>query len=302
MVFDVSGISISPWVPLAWGILVGLVFSLVGAGGGIIASFGLISVLGLTDANLLKPMAQMLTIASPLVAVPSYHKQRRLVLGLAALLGAGGVVGALIGSTLSMNYLGELRTFKPVFGAFVLLIALQLVWRLATLKRSSDSSGGRAAAAYERRVRNGHLPATLGVNQFRFSAGRFEFHFGNECFRYNPWYPFLVALGIAMISSTLGVGGGFLLVPFMSIALGLPMTIVAGTSALAILVSSIASISNYVLLGVRLDVPLLALLLAGTMAGSYVGPRLSQYLNEAWLKVVLAGVLLVISIHYLRVW
>ncbi|MBI3041734.1 MAG: TSUP family transporter [Betaproteobacteria bacterium] len=107
MVFDVSGISIAPWIPLAWGILVGLVFSLVGAGGGIIASVGLISVLGLTDANLLKPMAQMLTLASPLVAVPSYYKQRRLILGLAALLGAGGVVGALIGSTLSVRYLGD---------------------------------------------------------------------------------------------------------------------------------------------------------------------------------------------------
>ena len=33
-------------LPFAWGGLVGLVFSLVGAAGGILASFGLISVLG----------------------------------------------------------------------------------------------------------------------------------------------------------------------------------------------------------------------------------------------------------------
>jgi len=116
MVFDVSGISIEAWVPLAWGILVGLVFSAVGAGGGALASVGLISVLGLTDANLVKPMAQMLTLASPRVAVPSYYRQHRLILGLALLLGAGGVLGALVGSSLSVRYLGELRTFKPVFG------------------------------------------------------------------------------------------------------------------------------------------------------------------------------------------
>lgn len=302
MVFDVSGISISPWVPLAWGILVGLVFSVVGAGGGIIASVGLISVLGLTDANLLKPMAQMLTLASPLVAVPSYYKQRRLVLGLAALLGAGGVVGALIGSTLSVSYLGELRIFKSLFGLFVLLVALQLAWRLVGPKRSSDSRAGRAAAAFEGRVREGGVPETLGVEQFRFSAGRFEFRFGNECFRYSPWIPFLVALGIAVISSALGVGGGFLLVPFMSVALGLPMTIVAGTAALAIFVSSVASISNYVFLGVRLDIPLLALLLTGTAVGSYLGPRLSKYMHEAWLRAMLAAVLLLIGICYLGSW
>lgn len=302
MVFDVSGISISPWIPFAWGILVGLVFSLVGAGGGIIASVGLISVLGLTDANLLKPMAQMLTLASPPVAVPSYYKQRRLVLGLAALLGAGGVVGALIGSTLSVRYLGELRIFKPVFGLFVLLITLQLTWRLVGSKRSSDTRAGRAAAAFEGLVSKGGVPETLGVEQLRFSTGGFEFRFGNERFRYSPWLPFLVALGIAVISSALGVGGGFLLVPFMSIALGLPMTIVAGTAALAIFMSSVASISNYVFLGVRLDIPLLALLLTGTVVGSYLGPRLSRYMHEAWLRAMLAGVLFVIGIRYLAPW
>jgi len=302
MVFDVSGISIAPWVPLAWGMLVGLVFSLVGAGGGIIASVGLISVLGLTDANLVKPMAQMLTLASPLVAVPSYYKQRRLVLGLAVLLGAGGVVGALIGSNLSVRYLGELRIFKPVFGLFILLIALQLGWRLVGQKRSSDSRAERAAAAFERRVRERGVPETLGVEQLRSSAVRFEFRFGNERFRYSPWIPFLVALGIAVISSALGVVGGFLLVPFMSIALGLPMTIVAGTAALAIFISSVASISNYVFLGVRLDIPLLALLLTGTVAGSYLGPRLSKFMHETWLRAALAAVLFLISICYLSSW
>lgn len=301
MVFDVSGISIAPWVPLAWGILVGLVFSAVGAGGGVLASVGLISVLGLTDANLVKPMAQMLTLASPLVAVPSYYKQRRLILSLAALLGAGGVVGALIGSTLSVRYLGELRIFKPVFGLFVLLITLQLAWRLVGPKRSSESRAGRAAAAFEGRVRDGGVPETLGVEQLRFSAVRFEFRFGNERFRYSLWIPFLVALGIAVISSALGVGGGFLLVPFMSIALGLPMTIIAGTAALAILISSVASISNYVLLGVRLDIPLLALLLTGTVAGSYLGPRLSKYMHETF-RAMLAAVLFLISIRYLGPW
>jgi len=52
-------------LPFARGWLVGLMFSLVGAAGGILASFGLISVWGLTDANQVKPMAQALTLATP---------------------------------------------------------------------------------------------------------------------------------------------------------------------------------------------------------------------------------------------
>ncbi|MCR4301365.1 MAG: hypothetical protein NUV51_07120 [Sulfuricaulis sp.] len=79
MPFDLSAIAVPLWLPVAWGLLVGLVFSLVGAAGGILASFGLISVIGLTDPNMVKPMAQALTLAAPLVAVPAYYRQCRLV-------------------------------------------------------------------------------------------------------------------------------------------------------------------------------------------------------------------------------
>ncbi len=302
MDFEISGISAAPWIPLAWGFLVGLVFSVVGAAGGILASVGLISVLGVSNVNLVKPMAQMLTLISPLIAVPSYYKQRRLVPGLALLLGAGGIAGALIGSTLSLNYLDDLHIFKPVFGVFILLIALQVAWQLLRPKPSGSTRAGRAASAFEHVVTNGEPAHTLGVKQLGFSVTRCEFTFGNERFDYNPWVPVLVGVGIAVISSALGVGGGFLLVPFMSIVLGLPMTIVAGTAALAIFISSVTSIGNYVRLGVELDLPLLALLLIGTVAGSVLGPILSKYLREAWFKAMLVTILALIGLRYLSAW
>ncbi|NCF30229.1 MAG: TSUP family transporter [Gammaproteobacteria bacterium] len=302
MDFEISGISAAPWVPLAWGFLVGLVFSVVGAAGGILASVGLISVLGVSNVNLVKPMAQMLTLISPLIAVPSYFKQHRLVPGLALLLGAGGIAGALIGSTLSLNYLDDLHVFKPVFGVFILLIALQVAWQLLRPKPSGSTRAGRAASAFEHVVTKGEPAHTLGVKQLGFSVMRCEFTFGNERFDYNPWVPVLVGVGIAVISSALGVGGGFLLVPFMSIVLGLPMTIVAGTAALAIFISSVTSIGNYVRLGVELDLPLLALMLIGTVAGSVLGPILSKYLREAWFKALLMTILAMIGLRYLSAW
>lgn len=300
--FEVSGISAAPWIPLAWGFLVGLIFSIVGAAGGILASVGLISVLGVSDANLVKPMAQMLTLVSPIIAVPSYYKQGRLVSGLALLLGAGGIAGAIIGSTISVNYLSELRVFKPVFGLFILLIALQLGWQLLRPRPSGSTRAGRAASAFEQVIEQGGPAQTLGVKQLGFSLTRFEVLFGNERFGYNPWVPVLAGLGIAVVSSALGVGGGFLLVPFMSMVLGLPMAIVAGTAALAIFISSITSIGNYVRLGVELDIPLLALMLIGAVAGSFLGPILSKYFREAWFKALLAAILSLISLRYLSAW
>jgi uncharacterized protein len=300
MPFDLSALTVPLWLPVAWGLLVGLVFSLVGAAGGILASFGLISVIGLTDPNMVKPMAQALTLATPLVAVPAYYRQYRLVAPLALVLGLGGVVGALIGSSLSVRYLANLDNFLPVFAALVLVIAGQLAWsvRPAAVPKSHTA---RAVAAFEGLIATGGEPRTVGVRSRLWSPWGAEFEFGEEHFHYRPWVAFTVGMAIAILSSALGVGGGFLLVPFMALGLHLPMFVVAGTAALAIFVSSATSIANYLALGVRLDLPLLVLLLAGTLVGAWLGPRLSRILRDRWLKILLTLVLLAIALRYFGV-
>lgn len=300
MIFEIAGVTLPIWLPLSWGILVGLVFSTVGAAGGILASVGLISVMGIQDPNLVKPMAQALTLATPLIAVPGYYRQCRMVTSLAVLMGAGGIFGALIGSTLSAAYLSNLELFRLVFGGFILVIAVQIAWKLFGKNHHGNTQAGRAAATFEALVRDGGSPCSIGVRHSLYSLRRIQFEFGGEQFSYSPWLPFLTGAGIAVISSALGVGGGFLLVPFMVILLGLPMFIVAGTAALAIAVSSVTSISNYVRLGIELDIPLLSLLLAGTVVGAWIGPGLSRHLHERWLQGVLGMVLLLIGLRYLR--
>lgn len=287
------------WLPLLWGVLVGLVFSTVGAAGGILASVGLISVMGIQDPNLVKPMAQALTLATPLIAVPGYYRQGRVVFSLALIFGAGGILGALIGSTLSATYLTDIDLFKSIFGVLTLGIALQVLSRVLGHKRKVGTRSERAAAVFEELVHAGGSTRAIGVRHRLRSLRRIHFVFAGEQFDYAPWAPFLTGAGIAVISSALGVGGGFLLVPFMVLLLGLPMFLVAGTAALAIAVSSVTSIGNYIRLGVELDVPLLLLLLAGTVAGAWIGPRISGHLRERWLQATLGLVLLLIGIRYL---
>jgi uncharacterized membrane protein YfcA len=43
------------------------------------------------------------------------------------------------------------------------------------------------------------------------------------------------------------------------------------------------------------------LLLAGTVIGAWIGPRLSEHLHERWLQAILGLVLLLIGIQYLGV-
>jgi len=299
MTFETAGIVLPAWLPLLWGVLAGLVFSTVGAAGGILASVGLISVMGIQDPNLVKPMAQALTLATPLIAVPGYYRQGRVVFSLALILGAGGILGALVGSTLSHAYLTDIDLFRSVFGVFALGIALQVLVRACRHKREPGTRSERAAAAFEGLVHDGGPIGAIGVRHRHRSLRRIHFVFAGEQFEYAPWVPFLAGAGIAVVSSALGVGGGFLLVPFMVLLLDLPMFLVAGTAALAIAVSSVTSIGNYVRLGVELDLPLLLLLLAGTVTGAWIGPRLSSHLHERWLEAILGLVLLLIGIRYL---
>ncbi|MFV2060081.1 MAG: sulfite exporter TauE/SafE family protein [Gammaproteobacteria bacterium] len=301
MIFEVSDIIISPWIPLLWGVLVGLVFSTIGAAGGILASVGLISILSIQNPNLIKPMAQMLTLVTPLVAIPLYMKQCRLIISLAIILGAGGIIGAIVGSSLSINYLSNMTIFKPVFAVLVLLIAAQIIWHILSKKQKLAAHTKRASQNFENLIKNNGNPCSIGVRHTQWSVLNIEFSFGNENFRYNPWLPFFTGMGIAIFSSALGVGGGFLLVPFMSIIMRLPMFIVAATSTFAIAIHSITSISNYVRLGIDLDFPLLGLLLAGTAIGSIIGPYLSKYLPENWLRGILSLVLVIIGLRYLSV-
>jgi len=280
---------------------VGLVFSTVGAAGGILTSVGLISVMGIQDPNLVKPMAQALTLATPLIAVPGYYRQCRVVVSLAVILGAGGILGAMIGSTLSFTYLADVKTFTTVFGVLAVTIALQIIWCLFIPGRHTDTHASRAAAAFEGLAHDGGSLCAIGVRHMQYSLRGILFEFGGEPFSYPPWAPFLAGAGIAVVSSALGVGGGFLLVPFMTLVLGLPMFIVAGTAAMAVAVSAVTSIANYMWLGIELDIPLLLLMLAGTIAGAWIGPRLSRYLHERWLQGALVVLLLLIGLRYLRV-
>ncbi|MBT8130298.1 MAG: sulfite exporter TauE/SafE family protein [Gammaproteobacteria bacterium] len=303
MYFEVADISASLVSIIGWGILVGLVFSTVGAAGGILASVGLISVFGIKDPNLVKPMAQALTLVTPLIAVPLYMRQCRVVFILAALLGVGGVLGALIGSTLSNLWLADMRLFKPVFAVLVFFIAGQIAWQLLRASAAGDemSQTLRAAQNFMRHINRGGEACDIGVSHQRVGMNKVLIEFGGETFSFHPWMPLLTGLGIAVLSSALGVGGGFLLVPFMSIVMRLPMYVIAGTSALAIAIHSITSIANYVRLGVELDVALLAFLLSGVVIGSMIGPLVSRRIPEKGLRAFLSAVLFLIGLRYISI-
>jgi hypothetical protein len=104
---------------------------------------------------------------------------------------------------------------------------------------------------------------------------------------------------IAAISAFIGVGGGFLYVPFLTSVAGLPMFIVAGTSALAVLVSMITSIFTFMFVkNVPMDPILVGTELIGIFIGSILGPMTSKYIPEIWLKRLFVVLAVYVGVGY----
>ncbi len=115
--------------------------------------------------------------------------------------------------------------------------------------------------------------------------------------------PAVVVIGAGLFAGALtgvfGVGGGFVIVPVLVLALGLPMAEAVGTSLLVIAANSAAAIGGYWVRG-DIDVPLALVLAAGAALGVVFGSRLARAAGEQRLQQSFA-VLLIVVASYLGV-
>ena len=139
-----------------------------------------------------------------------------------------------------------------------------------------------------------------GVQVTHWGLSRIAFTFYGQEFSFNPLWPLLGGFVINGISALIGVGGGFLYVPFLTSVAGLPMFIVAGTSALAVLVGMIVNIFNMMVVRqVPVDFILISTELIGIAIGSVLGPVTSKKIPEVWLKRLFVVLAVYVGIGYL---
>lgn len=266
---------------LGWGAVVGVVFSAIGAAGGILTSFGLITLFAVADPNAVKPMTQIVVLSTALIFVPGYLRRASAVIPLGLLLGGGGLVGAYVGSTISSLYLSDMASFRPMFGLLTLAIAAQIFWKLIgpspPQRPTLDNSGVRLLCTDFRAV---------------------SFRHGGRLYSVPTWSPVIAGFIIAMTAAIFGVGGGFLLVPYMASLLGMPMHIIPATAAIAIIMSLLVSISNFVAMGAPLQWGLLIPLAIGAVAGAILGPVINKRMKNSWLQAAMGVIVLGIGIKY----
>ncbi len=306
---------------ILWGIWVGWIFSSVGAFGGIMAGVGHLTVFGLADygktfKNTSPTMNKLLTDSirvsnqylvglSALISSTTYYRMRRLVLPLGLCLAAGGIAGAYLIPVLTAGKI-KLSAYLGYFGLVVFIIAGFLYYDTTERGQAKKKSAKAAAKAFEEaNIKKGGGVATIdqkaqGVQVTQWGFTKISFTFYGVEFSFNPVWPVVGGFAIAAISSFIGVGGGFLYVPFLTSVVGLPMFIVAGTSALAVLVSMVTSIFSYMFIkSVPVDFVMIGTEMIGIAIGSVLGPITSKRIPEVWLKRLFVVLAVYVGLRYL---
>ena len=317
------GIPGAPDVNLLWGFLwaiwVGWIFSTVGAFGGIMAGVGHITIFGLGDyarsfkqtnpvlnkmlTDSIRVSNQWLVSLSAMISSINYYKMGRLVLPLGLALALGSVTGSILVPVITAGKI-KLSSYIGYFGLCVFVIGGFLFYETTERGRSKKKSAKAAAKAFEEahiKLKNKESvdESQHGVKIVQLSLSLVKFTFYGVEFRFNPILPLIGGFFIAALASFLGIGGGFLFVPFLTSIAGLPMFLVAGTSALTVLVGMIVSIFSYMVLkGVVVFWPLIGVELFGIFVGSMIGPRTSKYIPDIWLKRLFVLLALYVGIRY----
>ncbi len=304
---------------ILWGIWVGWIFSSVGAFGGIMAGVGHISVFGLSDyatsfkktsptlnkmmTDSIRTSNQYLVGLSALISSFTYYRMGRLVLPLGLCLAIGGILAGYLVPLLTVGKM-NVSTYVGFFGIIVFAVAFVLFYETTPAGQKKKKAAKAAAKAFE----EAHIKKSTevsaehakGVQVTHWGLSRIAFTFYGQEFSFNPLWPLLGGFAINGISALIGVGGGFLYVPFLTSVAGLPMFIVAGTSALAVLVGMIVNIFNMMVVRqVPVDFLLIGTELVGIAIGSVLGPMTSKKIPEVWLKRIFVILAIYVGIGYL---
>jgi len=297
-----------------WAIWVGWIFSTVGAFGGIMAGVGHMTIYGLgsyaksfkttaPDLNKLitdsiRVSNQWLVGLSALVSSFNYGKQKRLVTSLGFFLGIGALFATLL---VVFTTAGKIKfsQYQGYFGLIVFIIGGFMIYELTPKGSASKKEAQAAGKAFEETIKAKKKIEDQGVRTLKWSLTKTEISFFGQTFTFSPIWAFVGGFVISAIASFLGIGGGFLYVPFLTSVVGLPMFVVAGTSALSVLIGMIFAIFNFMVLkGVVVQWSLIGAELVGIFIGSMIGPRTGKYIPAKVLKGIFIVLALYIGLRY----
>jgi uncharacterized protein len=158
-------------------------------------------------------------------------------------------------------------------------------WSLAARFGLAGALGALGGAWLNQRVPGERLLALLGLLMLAaaYLMANRPIAIQRELHSNSWWRPPVLGIAVGLLTGFFGVGGGFVIIPALTLGLGLPMRLAVGTSLAVIAVNSAAGLLGYIGSG-AFDWQITPLVAAGSVAGGLIGSRLAGSLPEHGLR------------------
>lgn len=282
----IAEMSVDALLLLGIGFGVGWLSGLFGVGGGFLLT-PLLILIGIPSAVAVASGANQ-TLGASVSGLIAQWRRDNVDMRMGAVLLAGGFLGSALGVQLfaALRRAGQVDVAVSFFYVVVLGTVGMLMVR-------------ESVRAIIRRRRTGVAPSRAGERTWLHGLP-FKMRFRKSRLYISIVPPALVGFGIGVLSAVMGVGGGFMLVPAMIYLLGMPTSVVIGTSLFQVVFVS----ANVTLLQAwqvgSVDIVLTLLLLAGGVAGAQFGAAMGTRLRGEETRALLG--LLVLSVALGLAW
>jgi uncharacterized membrane protein YfcA len=265
------------------GILAGTLGALIGIGGGLILVPAL--VLGFGYDMRIAVAASLVSVVASSTAAGSVYVGKGLAnMKLGMVLEVATTIGGLCGGFAATLISGNILT-----GLFSCLMAVMAILILRTSEEVPTSAPSGSLEKLE------PAPVTQ-INRTGLSGSYYDPYLKKTVDYHAQRLPFgMIVSGFAgIISGMLGVGGGFIKVPAMTLGMKVPIKMAAATSNFMIGVTAVSSLFIYFAKG--LVYPVIAGPIAlGVVVGAFSGAKLSQVLSPKMIRNVFAIILIFVS-------
>ena len=275
----IAEISVNALIILGMGGAVGFLSGLFGVGGGFLMT-PLLILMGITPPVAVATEANQIVAAS-VSGVIAHWRRGNVDVKMGVVLLVGGVVGSGFGVWLF--------TLLREIGQLDLVIRLAFVVFLGTIAALMLVESIRAMTRNPRRA-----PAKRH-HHYWVHGLPFKMRFRRSRLYISVLLPLSVGFLVGVLAAIMGVGGGFIMVPAMIYLLGMPTSVVAGTSLFQIAfvtanVTFLQAVTNQ-----TVDVVLAMLLVVGAVIGAQFGARAGTRLRGTYFRGLLALLVLAVG-------
>lgn len=282
---------------LAVGALIGLVVGALGAGGGILSVPALIYLLGVapheaTSASL------VIVLFTALAALAGRIGKNTICYQIALVFAALATVGTWLGSLANRAVSADLLMYA--FALLLICVGLVMLrraypglFRGAARAGSSGVFSDDGAAAADGVGAAGSTPALGAVSAMGEVS---SIGVGSPIGAAPLWRVALVATITGALTGFFGVGGGFAIVPALTLVLHLPIKRAASTSLLIMAITAVVALVARAQTSLSVDLGVIGAFTVASMLGGVAGAPLTRKVSSQKLTASFAALLLAVAV------